>query len=75
MVEAAGVAPVVSTAAGVEVQRRRAGEQTWLFVLNHTGTEASVAATGTDIVTGVAVPGTVTVPPGGVAVVREEGPS
>ncbi len=75
MVEAAGVAPVVSTAAGVEVQRRRAGEQTWLFVLNHTGSEASVAATGTDIVTGVAVPGTVTVPPGGVAVVREEGPS
>ena len=75
MVEAAGVAPVVSTAAGVEVQRRRAGEQTWLFVLNHTSTEASVAATGTDIVTGVAVSGTVTVPPGGVAVVREEGPS
>jgi beta-galactosidase len=75
MAEQAGATPVVATLPGVEVQRRRAGELTWLFVLNHTSTEASVAVRGTDIVTGVAVPGTVTVPPGGVAVVREEGRS
>jgi beta-galactosidase len=75
MVDESGVAPVVATTAGVEIQRRRSGEQTWLFVLNHTDAQASVAASGTDIVTGVAVSGTVAVPPGGVAVVREEGPS
>jgi beta-galactosidase len=73
MAEQAGTAPVVATVPGVEVQRRRAGEQTWLFVLNHTSDEVSVAARGTDIVSGVAVPGAVTVAPGGVAVVREEG--
>ena len=73
IVAEAGVRPVVATTAGVEVQRRRSGERSWLFVLNHTEVEATVAASGTDIVTGSAVSASVTVPPGGVAVVREGG--
>jgi beta-galactosidase len=73
MVSEAGVRPVVDAPAGVEVQRRRSDSGSWLFVLNHTGTEATVAATGTDIVTGSAVSASITVAPGGVAVVSEGG--
>jgi len=69
----AGVAPVATAAPGVEVQRRRRGDTSWLFVLNHTDGEATVAADGTDIVSGVPVSGSVTLPAGGVAVVREGG--
>ncbi len=71
----AGVRAVTATTPGVEVQRRRSGEHSWLFVLNHTTAPASVPAEGTDIVTGDAVSGSVTVPGGGVAVVREGGRS
>jgi beta-galactosidase len=73
MVSEAGVRPVVDAPAGVEVQRRSSESGSWLFVLNHTGTEATVAATGTDIVTGSAVSASITVAPGGVAVVSEGG--
>jgi beta-galactosidase len=74
VVELAGVHPVVATTAGVDVQRRRKGDSSWLFVLNHTQSSATVAASGTDIVTRQPVSGSVTVPAGGVAVVREGGP-
>jgi beta-galactosidase len=57
------------------VQRRRSGDQTWLFVVNHTDERARVPADGMDIVTGAVVTGAVTVPAGGVAVVRERGVS
>ncbi len=73
VVEEAGVSPVAAAPPGVEVQRRRSGDTTWLFVLNHTDAEATVLATGTDIVTGSAVSASITVAPGGVAVVREGG--
>jgi len=69
----AGVSPVAAAPPGVEVQRRRSGDTTWLFVLNHTDAEATIDATGTDIVTGSAVSASITVAPGGVAVVREGG--
>lgn len=71
MVADAGVRAVAATSPGVEVQRRRSGEQTWLFVLNHTDEQVQVPARGTDLVTGAAVDGAVRVAPGGVAVVRE----
>jgi beta-galactosidase len=73
MVRDAGVRAVVPTTPGVEVQRRRAGDRSWLFVLNHTDHEVSVQAHGTDIVSGADVGGAVTVAAGGVAVVRERG--
>jgi beta-galactosidase len=73
VVAEAGVRPVTAAPPGVEVQRRRSGDRTWLFVLNHTREAATVAASGTDIVTGSAISASITVPAGGVAVVREGG--
>jgi len=73
IIEEAGVHPVATTSPGVEVSRRRAGDSSWLFVLNHTDAAAEVPADGTDIVTGAPVSGSVVVPAGGVAVVREGG--
>jgi beta-galactosidase len=73
MAEEAGVSAVTPTAPGVEVSRRRKGDASWLFVLNHTDDVATVPAHGTDIVTGAAISGSLSVPAGGVAVVREGG--
>ncbi len=56
---------------GVEVVRRRGAGTSWLFVINHTGAAATVAARGVDVVSGEPVHGTLTVPAGGYAVVRE----
>jgi beta-galactosidase len=73
VVAESGVRPVAPTRPGVEVQRRRAGDRSWLFVLNHTDEDADVPASGTDIVTGTPVVSSVRVPAGGIAVVREGG--
>ncbi len=56
---------------GVEVVRRRGAGTSWLFVINHTAAAATVAARGVDVVSGEPVHGTLTVPAGGYAVVRE----
>ena len=53
----AGIAPVAATTPGVEVQRRRNGDASWLFVLNHTDDVVTVPADGTDIVSGTPVSG------------------
>ena len=42
-------------------------------MLNHTDQPAKVDASGTDLLTGTTCTGTVDVPAGGVAVIREEG--
>lgn len=73
-----GVLPTVpAVPAGVEVVRRR-GETaadgpapSFLFVLNHTDAEVTVPADGTELISGTAVDGVVTVPAHGVAVVQE----
>ncbi len=70
---AAGVSPVAVVDPGVEVSRRHSGATSWLFVLNHTDAVTTVAATGTDLVTGAVVAGSIDVAAGGVAVVREPG--
>ncbi|MBI1379392.1 MAG: beta-galactosidase [Frankiales bacterium] len=75
VVAEAGVVPVTATVPGVEVVRRRSDDRSWLFVLNHTDSAATVAAEGLDLVSGEHVAGSVTVPAGGVAVVREGGPA
>ncbi|MGN9809888.1 beta-galactosidase [Micromonospora sp. BQ11] len=72
LVTESGVRPVADVPAGVEVVRRRAGDRSWLFVVNHTGTAVRVAVTGTDLLTGAACAGELTVAPGEVAVVRED---
>ncbi|MBZ2199534.1 beta-galactosidase [Occultella gossypii] len=67
-----GVVAAASAEPGVEVVRR-VGEDgaSYLFVLNHTDSEVRVPANGTDLVTGAAHSGDVTVPGWGYAVVRE----
>lgn len=57
---------------GVEVVRRHGADASYLFVLNHTGEDALLPATGTDLVSGRSCAGTVEVSAGSVAVVREE---
>lgn len=58
---------------GVEVVRRAREDASYLFVLNHTAEDAEVPVRGTDLVSGEVCDGTVRVPPGAVAVVREQG--
>ncbi|MFD5480005.1 beta-galactosidase [Streptomyces hawaiiensis] len=67
----AGVTPEQDVPAGIEVVRRRGAEADYLFLIDHTGKGAEAAADGVELLTGTPVTGTVTVPPGGVAVVRE----
>lgn len=50
---------------------RRAGGRSWLFLLNHTDRPQRVPATSSDLRTGEPVTGTVTVPAGGVVILRE----
>ncbi|WP_147915450.1 beta-galactosidase [Ruania zhangjianzhongii] len=68
-----GVQPVAQVPRGVEAMRRVAEDGTeFLFLLNHTDTQAQVPANGTDLVTGVAVTDTLTLAAGDVAVVQED---
>ncbi|WP_425244903.1 beta-galactosidase [Streptomyces sp. NEAU-NA10] len=71
----AGVEPELDgVPAGVEVVRRRGTDADYVFLLDHTGTGAQirVAPDGVELLTGKPLTdGSVTVPPGGAAVVRE----
>jgi beta-galactosidase len=68
----AGVRPVLSgLPAGVEAARRTGPDADFLFLIDHGGNGAEIPAEGVELLTGKEVGGTVTVPAGGVAVVRE----
>jgi beta-galactosidase len=69
----AGVVPVcaVRGTGEVDVTRRRRGDATWLFVLNHGSDDVEIDVTGHDLVADQPVDGRVTVAAGGCAVVRE----
>jgi beta-galactosidase len=68
---AAGIGPGAAPE-GVEVVRRHGPDAvTYLFVINHSLADAAVPAVGTLIPEGTAVTGSVTVPAGGCAVVKE----
>ncbi|MGW0824968.1 beta-galactosidase [Streptomyces sp. NPDC002845] len=70
----AGVEPVRTAPEGIEVARRRGEDADYLFLIDHGGRggEVEVAADGVELLSGKPVPGgSVTVPPGEVAVVRE----
>ena len=71
----AGVGPVVpGLPPGVDAVRRRGAAGSWVFLLDHSGVGARVPVVGTDLITGaVAREGEpLVLPPGGVAVVRED---
>jgi beta-galactosidase len=60
--------------AGVEVVRRGTGSASWLFLINHRTEPVEVPGRGRDLLCGVTYDGTVPLPPGGVAVLRECAP-
>ncbi|WP_406107947.1 beta-galactosidase [Micromonospora globbae] len=72
LVAESGVRPAAVAPEGVEVVRRRDGERSWLFVINHTIGPARVPVTGVELLTGDRCDGEVVVPAGEVAVVRED---
>lgn len=67
----ASVHPVVAPIDDVEVVRRATGDQSWLFVINHSNVEVSVAASGLELLTASPVGGQLVLAAGRVAVVRE----
>ncbi|MCW6005253.1 Beta-galactosidase C-terminal domain [Micromonospora sp. CPCC 205371] len=50
---------------------RRGADADYLFLIDHAGAGAEISADGIELLTGKPVCGSVTVPAGGVAVVRE----
>ncbi|MEU4607388.1 beta-galactosidase [Kribbella sp. NPDC023972] len=54
----------------VETVRRRSGDITWTFLLNHGDAEVVVPAEGVELISGAAVDGSLSLPAGGYAVVR-----
>ncbi|MER7795075.1 beta-galactosidase [Streptomyces sp. NPDC097640] len=69
----AGVASVRTAPEGVEVVRRRSPSADYLFLIDHAGNggKVTVAEDAVELLTGKAVPGSVTLAPGDIAVVRE----
>ncbi len=69
----AGVAPVVAgLPRGVEAVRRRGSDRSYLFLINHTGSDVAVDVKGSDLLADDAPEaGAYTVIAGGVAVIRE----
>jgi beta-galactosidase len=70
LAEAAGI-PVREGAAELELVRRRARHAGWLFAFNHGVESREVPVEGTDLMTGKRTDGSIEVPAGGWAVVRE----
>jgi beta-galactosidase len=69
--EAAVPAVVPDAPVGLEAVRRRSADGSWLFLLNHRDDDVTVTAQGRELLSGTDLDGTITVPAGGVAVVRE----
>lgn len=67
----AGVHPEHEVPAGVEVVRRSGADADYLFLIDHAGRGAEIPADGVGLLTGKPVTGSVSVPEGGVAVMRE----
>jgi len=65
----AGIAPAAHPE-GLEVVVRRGDDADFAVAINHRDDPAAFAATGVELITGAAVDGILTVPGGGVAVVR-----
>ncbi|MGC2999906.1 beta-galactosidase [Streptomyces sp. G35A] len=75
VVEDARTAPRAGLPRDVEVVRRAGESGTFLFAINHTGTDAEVPldASGTELLTGERAAGRLAVPAGAVRVVRLDG--
>jgi beta-galactosidase len=71
ILEEVELVPVADAGPDVEVVRRSDGERSWLFVINHSAAEARLTVAGVELISGDTVAGTLRVPAGRVAVVRE----
>ncbi|MFH8250562.1 beta-galactosidase [Microbacterium sp. B2969] len=71
VVAASGVRANVPVVAGVEALRRVGREASWLFLINHGDTDAVLPASGYELVGSTPVTGSLALPAGAVAVVRE----
>ncbi|WP_404431563.1 beta-galactosidase [Microbacterium lacus] len=71
VVAASGVVARYPVIPGVEAVRRVSDEQSWLFVINHGHTPATVPASGVELLTGDRVGGELALDAGAVAVIRE----
>ncbi|MFH8418919.1 beta-galactosidase [Streptomyces collinus] len=73
--EDAGLAPRTDLPRDVEVVRRTGASGTYLFAVNHTGSDAKVPleAAGTELLTGDRAAGRLAVPAGAVRIVRLDG--
>ncbi|TDD29670.1 beta-galactosidase [Kribbella turkmenica] len=58
------------TGSAVETVRRRSGDTTWTFLVNHGASEVVVPIAGVELISGSAVDGSLALAGGGVAVVR-----
>jgi beta-galactosidase len=68
----AAAAGIPAGPAGADVTRRRDSRgQSWLFAVSHSAAPVTLAASGLDLLTGRQVTGTLQLPPGGLAVIRE----
>ena len=60
---------------GLEIVQRFSGENTYLFVLNHTDSSHTVSASGHELLTDTPITSQITVAPFGYAVLREDTPT
>ncbi|WP_035698930.1 beta-galactosidase, partial [Glycomyces tenuis] len=67
----AGLPRAVEAEPGLEAVRRVGDDHSYLFLLNHTDTDQNVTAAGRDLLTGEDAGPALTVPAGGVRVIRE----
>jgi beta-galactosidase len=67
---AAGVEPPTGLPAGIEAVERVLDDRCYRFLINHGDADATVAADGHDLLTGTDHVGEVTLPAGGVRVLR-----
>jgi beta-galactosidase len=67
----AGITPLSDVDAGLEVVRRVADDATYVFAINHGDRDTTLAAEGTELLSGTACTATITVPAGEVRVIRQ----
>jgi beta-galactosidase len=71
VVDEAGVAAVLDAPSGVDAVRREGDGRSFLFVFNHTDQAVTIRASGLDVRENVPVDGSMTIPAGGYAVLKE----
>ena len=66
----AGLVPAVEAPAGLELVSRSSADEDFLFLINHADTDAHYPVSGTELITGDAISGSIVVPAGLSRVVR-----